>query len=175
MQNKFFIGDLHIGDETIIQLENRPFANAEEQTIAFIKNWNSVVEDNDIVYVMGDYIVENPSQFHINELRKLKGRKFLVKGNHDTLPDEVYIEKYGFEKVYDTDIIIDGFWILSHEPKYVNKNFPYANIFAHVHGNPIYKTHSCRHYCVSVERINNTPISFNEIKNTVFEDDKNKS
>ena len=51
-----------------------------------------------------------------------------------TLPDErkkVYIEKYGFEKVYDTDIIIDGFWILSHEPKYVNKNFPYANIFAH--------------------------------------------
>ena len=79
MQNKFFIGDLHIGDETIIQLENRPFANAEEQTVAFVKNWNSVVEDNDIVYVMGDFIIPNLSDFHIAEIRKLKGKKILVK------------------------------------------------------------------------------------------------
>jgi len=174
MPKTFFIGDLHIDDETIIQLENRPFANAEEQTIAFVENWNSVVNEGDIVYVMGDFIVENPSNFHVDYLRKLKGKKFLVKGNHDTLPDSVYIEEYGFEKVYDTDIIIDGFWILSHEPKYVNKNFPYANIFAHVHNNPIYKTHSCRHYCVSAERIDYTPISFDAIKVTVADDDKNK-
>lgn len=174
MKKKFFIGDLHIGDETIINLENRPFASAEEQTLTFVSNWNNVVGDDDIIYVMGDFIIPNLSDFHIAEIRKLKGKKILVKGNHDTLSDETYIEKFGFDKVYDTDIIIEDFWILSHEPKYVNKNFPYANIFAHVHNNPIYKTHSCRHYCVSAERINYTPISFEEIKSTLINDDENK-
>ena len=40
---------------------------------------------------------------------------------------------------------------------------PYANIFGHVHNSPIYKTYSKQHYCVSVERINYMPISFEEI------------
>lgn len=170
----FFIGDMHIGDETIIKLENRPFQNAEEETSEFVKKWNFIIDYDDIVYVMGDFIVENPTEWHIKQIQKLRGRKFLVKGNHDTLPDEVYIKTFGFEKVYDTDIIINDFWILSHEPKYINENFPYANIFAHVHGNPIYKTHSCRHYCVSAERIKYTPIAFSEIKKTIAEDDAKK-
>ena len=60
-------------------------------------------------------------------------------------------------------IILNEFWILSHKPMYVNSNMPYANIFGHVHNSPIFNTYSSQHYCVSVERINYTPISMNEI------------
>lgn len=45
----------------------------------------------------------------------------------------------------------------------MNRNMPYANLFGHVHDSPIIKTCSGYHYCVSVERINYTPISFEEI------------
>jgi calcineurin-like phosphoesterase family protein len=41
---------------------------------------------------------------------------------------------------------------------------PYANIFGHVHGNPAYKDYSSQSFCVSVERINYTPILFEDIR-----------
>ena len=69
----------------------------------------------------------------------------------------------GFEEVYDHPVIIKNFWILSHEPLYVNSNMPYANLFGHVHASPMIKTYSRQHYCVSVERIHYTPISFDQI------------
>lgn len=56
----------------------------------------------------------------------------------------------------------------SHEPLYVNENMPYANLFGHVHNSPIFKDFSKQHYCVSVERINYAPISFEEIKKQII-------
>ncbi len=63
--------------------------------------------------------------------------------------------------------LFKDFWILSHQPLYVNTNMPYANLFGHVHGSPIFSTFSKQHYCVSVERIQYTPISFEEIVITI--------
>lgn len=94
--------------------------------------------------------------------------EYLVKGNHDTKSNSEY-RKFGFEEVYDHPIIIDGFWILSHDALYVNSNMPYANLFGHVHNSPIVKDYSNQHYCVSVERINYTPIEFNAIKRKIKE------
>ena len=50
------------------------------------------------------------------------------------------------------------------------QNMPYANIFGHVHANPIYKDFSEQSFCVSVERINYTPVSFDEIKRVIAEE-----
>ena len=92
-----------------------------------------------------------------------------MKGNHDTKSNEHY-RRAGFCEVYDLPVIFQGFWLLSHEPLYVCQNMPYANIFGHVHANPIYKDFSPQSFCVSVERINYTPISFEEIKRVVAEE-----
>ena len=54
---------------------------------------------------------------------------------------------------------------------YINKYFPYANIFGHVHGNPSYATFSSRHHCVCVERIAYFPIPFDIVKATIAEED----
>lgn len=170
MSKIYFIGDLHFGDETIIQLERRPFKNVAEQTETFVENWNKVVAEDDEVYVLGDVIHSDLTPQFEKALKDLNGKKYLIKGNHDIFPNSFYFNNCGFDKIYDHPIIVEDFWILSHEPMYVNENFPYANIFAHVHNNPIYKTHSARHYCVSAERINYTPISFDKIKSVLSND-----
>lgn len=46
---------------------------------------------------------------------------------------------------------------------------PYANLFGHVHNNPIIKDYSSQHFCVSAERINYTPISFEDITKKIKE------
>lgn len=75
-----------------------------------------------------------------------------------------YYRELWFIEVYDMPVIFQNFWILSHEPLYVNANMPYANIFAHVHLDPKYKTVSEQSFCVSCDRIGFKPISFAEIK-----------
>lgn len=164
----YFIADSHFGDIDIMRYESRPFSNPEEMERVIKKNWNETVEEKDEVYVLGD--VGNTTEVFI---KSLKGKKYLVKGNHDTKSNDYY-RNLGFDEVYDKPIILDSFWILSHEPLYINQNMPYANIFGHIHNNPSYNTWSIRSYCVCVERINYTPISFGLIKSRITLANKQK-
>ena len=74
------------------------------------------------------------------------------------------------QEVYDLPVIYNGFFILSHEPLYVNTNMPYANLFGHVHANPMYKDFSPQHVCVCVERTDYRPISMEEIMHKIQND-----
>lgn len=157
--NIYFIADTHFSDENILRYENRPFKNIKDMDNKIVENWNRIVKDGDIIYVLGDFGAYNHESLILSQLN---GKKYLIKGNHDIEENEYY-RKAGFEEVYDCPIIIDNFWMLSHEPLYVNSNMPYANLFGHVHNSPLFKTYSKQHYCVTVERIDYTPISFDEI------------
>ena len=159
MSKTFFIADTHFGEDNIRRYENRPFENVCEMDKALIENWNSVVSSKDEVYVLGDFGADKCEK---EFLSKLNGTKYLIKGNHDVYSNEYY-RNAGFAEVYDMPILYKGFWILSHDSIYVNSNMPYANIFGHVHNNPIVKDYSSQHFCVSVERISYTPISFEKI------------
>ena len=163
MSKTYFIADTHFGDGFIIGYENRPFDNAQEMDNIMIGNWNMVVQDDDIIYVLGDFCVSGKEE-HI--LSSLKGKKHLVKGNHDFKSNEEY-RQAGFCEVYDHPIILENFWILSHEALYVNANMPYANLFGHVHNSPIYKNFSPQHYCVCAERIGYAPVPFDKIKSDI--------
>ena len=156
----FFIADTHFGEKDIIKYTNRRFDNADDMDKEIIFRWNSVVKEDDIVYHLGDFGGDGKEK---QILSKLNGKKYLVKGNHDTKSNQEYRD-FGFIEVYDHPIIIDDFWILSHEPLYISDNNPYAILFGHVHLNPIFRDCSTHHFCVTAERINFTPIDFNEIK-----------
>lgn len=162
MQKKvFFIADTHFGDSNVIIYENRPFSSANDMDNMFVKNWN------DTVFVLGDLSFYNKEKT-AEICQSLNGEKFLVMGNHDT-ENEQYYYKCGFSGVSRYPIIYNNFWILSHEPLYINRNMPYANIFGHVHGNPIYKDVSERSFYVSAERINYTPVEISEIQKRILE------
>lgn len=158
----YFVADHHFGDSKIIEYEQRPFVSVLEMDTAMIKSWNNVVKKSDTVFILGDFSFHNFDGTK-KILKKLHGKKILVRGNHDIKDNEFYIEA-GIDKVYDYPIVFDDFWMLSHKPLYTNSNMPYANIFGHVHTDKAYTDYSSQTFCVSVERIAYTPISFIEIK-----------
>jgi len=166
----YFIADTHFSEDNIRRYENRPYQSAAEMDKALIENWNKVVSEEDEVFVLGDL---GGDKYEKEILSKLNGTKYLVKGNHDTKPNEYY-RNCGFKEVYDFPVIFKNFWILSHDAMYVNRNMPYANLFGHVHNNPIIKDYSSQHFCVSAERINYTPISFEDIAIKIKEASENE-
>jgi len=164
MENKrtFFIADTHFGDSNIIKYENRPFSDINEMEKIFIGNWNNIVEPQDKVFVLGDFSLYDKNKT-AEICNRLKGRKTLVLGNHDEETPRYYME-CGFEFVSEYPIILDDFWILSHEPMYVNDNMPYANIFGHVHSSKIYTDCTRQSFCACVERLEYKPVEFSRVK-----------
>ena len=164
-QRIFFIADTHFGSDAVRRYENRPFDSVSEMDKAMIERWNSVIAPNDIVWHLGDFSAKGCEKQVVTQLN---GSIKFVKGNHDTETNDYY-RQAGLCEVYDYPILLQGFWLLSHDPQYVSENTPYANIFGHVHQNPMYTTCGSHHFCVSAERINYTPISFDEIIEAVRE------
>ena len=157
----YYIADLHFGHCNIISYCNRPFSSVEEMDKALIQNWNSIVNKNDVVWVLGDISLGLKKEEIQKRISRLKGIKNLVKGNHDYYSDSFYRE-IGFHSVSKYPIIRDGFMMLSHEPLQMVAG-PYFNIYGHVHDDKNYKDFTENSFCVSVERINYTPISEKEI------------
>ena len=158
----YFIADTHFNEKNILFWSKRPFCNIEEMNQTIITRWNNTVSTRDTVYHLGDVGINFG-----NILSQLNGNKILIKGNHDfeNCLNENF--KLYFSEIIDYPIIFKNFWILSHEPVYLNKYMPYVNIFGHVHDNPIYKDYSPQSYCVSADRIDYTPISFDKIKEKI--------
>lgn len=168
----FLIGDTHFSHRNIIKYCNRPFKDVDDMNEQLIKNWNEVVGANDIVYVVGDFALCGKNKI-IEICQRLNGRKRLIMGNHDQASIETY-RQAGFEFIYNHPIILDGFFVVSHEPMVgFSPSTPFANIFAHVHDNPAYTDCSARSFCVSAERIAYAPIEFEIVKKMMKECEEN--
>lgn len=103
----FFIADTHFDDENIIIYENRPFDCVSDMNKGLISYWNDTVGADDDVYVLGDFGCDTKENLG-KILSQLNGRKYLIKGNHDIYPNNVY-RRCGFAEVYDKPVILDGF------------------------------------------------------------------
>lgn len=164
MTEIFFISDMHFGHNNMYKFTNadgsrvRPWAeNADEGDKIMIKNWNSVVGENDKVYVVGDVAIPRKS---IHIMGALKGKKCLIKGNHDIFKLDDYTPYF-----YDIrgSHKIDKY-VITHIPIHPDSLARWCdgNIHGHVHNNSLKDK---RYINVSVEVINQTPISFEELKN----------
>lgn len=158
----FYTGDWHNYDPSIIMYEHRPFKNCEEMRNTLIRNWNSVVGQNDTGYMVGD--IGDPEI-----LSELNGHIVIIAGNHDNVSDiknqfpEIEIFQYP---------IIDGFLILSHEPIFhIPPEFPYLNVHGHLHGYtyglPGTWEDGNRYFNVGVELNNYYPVSRTEMINKI--------
>ena len=190
MSNRFLISDTHFGHTNTWQKFTlpdgsplRPFTSTEEMDETMVDNWNRVVRPQDTVYHLGDVVIARRC---LETVKRLNGRKILIRGNHDIFKDKDYYEA-GFEQIHGVRVFVDKF-ILSHIPLHpdcVGERFK-RNVHGHLHGNRImrltvfqginvvldtfgktYQTYDVdpRYLSVCVEQINFTPVSFDEVEN----------
>ena len=80
----FFTSDLHLQHENLLRFSKpRPYQTIQEHDQGIIDNWNSVVKDNDTVYVLGDVSLHTNYDLLDIQLKQLNGHKHLILGNHD--------------------------------------------------------------------------------------------
>lgn len=154
MARVFLISDTHFGHTNIIKYCNRPFSTVDEMDEALIENWNSVVRPDDKVYHLGDVAM---SHRKLPILDRLHGTKILIKGNHDIFALKYYTPYF---KDIRGSHDLAGF-VLTHIPVHESQKFRYkGNLHGHLHDKIIWDPW---YQNVSVELINYTPISLEEI------------
>ena len=127
-QIKFIYGDMHLNEFGMFRrIYSKRFESVQAYHEGFIKNWNRVVGEKDVVLVLGD-IARDPNVM-IEIFSQLKGRKWLIMGNHDAFTKTKYLTV--FEKVFVGPIAIRSRIIASHEPAPVEPGM--LNLHGHTH------------------------------------------
>lgn len=122
----YFTADLHLAHKNVIRLCDRPFSSIEEMDEKLISNWNSIITNNDTIYVLGDFAWKRAKEYE----SKLLGNKIFLIGDHD--------KQLSGERMIITQL--EGRWFtLCHWPLYSwNKQYYGAiHLHGHNHNNPI--------------------------------------
>ena len=138
----YFTADNHFCHGNIIGSCTRPFSNVNEMNKKMIDNWNNLITKNDEVYILGDFSYKGKTQ-EINEiLSKLKGKKYLIKGNHDKYLDDPLFKINAFEWVKDyyvlkyeggLKIVLFHYPMLSWDSSYHGS----IHLYGHIHNSGI--------------------------------------
>ena len=140
-QKIYFTSDLHFGHRNVLRFCNRPWTDEKEMGPALIANWNAVVSDNDIVFVLGDTFWFNDSRAIKKTLSQLKGKTiYIIPGNHDEF--EHYPRIILCHDVVCCWVTQDGrkkreIW-MSHYPMmtWPHRENGALQFFGHIHSNP---------------------------------------
>lgn len=134
MSKIFFTADTHFGHANILKYASRPFADVDEMDEELIARWNARVGPNDEIYHLGDVSFRKSAQT-VDVLKRLNGKKYLVKGNHDRISPEVerqwaWIKDYHELKIADHHVVLCHFpfeaWNRSHHASW--------HLHGHAHG-----------------------------------------
>lgn len=168
----FFASDYHLGHTNTFRLFKkpdgsplRPFSELEEMHETIIERHNKVVKPSDKIYMVGDIA------FHhrfLALLDRMNGEKVLIKGNHDTCKVGHYTPYFKDIRAYHQ---FDGV-LISHIPVHPESLARWGiNIHGHLHAQNVRLEDGSldkRYFNVSVEQLDYTPISLEEIKNKIY-------
>ena len=181
--NRFVISDHHFGHQNSwekFKLEDgsplRPFTSNDEMNETMIERHNAKVKEQDTVYFLGDVVINKK---YLELVKRMNGRKILIRGNHDIFKDEEYRE-VGFQQIHGVRVFTDKF-IMSHIPLHpdcVTERFR-VNVHGHLHANEVklsaidMDTNATKQYidprylCVCVEQTDYTPLHFDEVEERI--------
>ena len=185
--NRFVVSDHHLGHTNSwekFKLADgsplRPFSSNEEMNETMIERHNAKVKAQDTVYFLGDVVINKK---YLELVKRMNGRKILIRGNHDIFKDEDY-RAVGFEQIHGVRVFVDKF-ILSHIPLHpdcVTERFR-VNVHGHLHANQImidetlissshtqpgsYLHPDPRYLCVCVEQTDFAPLHFDEVEQRI--------
>ena len=162
----YFTADMHFGHRAIINMQNRPFESVEEMDRILLQNYNSVVRQNDTVYILGDICHHMKIEDADDLIRKMNGKKYLIVGNHDKKYDPRL-----FEDIKDfMKISVEGRnFALMHYPmlSWPKKNSGGYQLHGHIHAcmeyNEANRAEGIRRYDVGVDANRFFPVSVKQI------------
>lgn len=169
VSNKLWlISDTHFGHKNIVRYQQRP----PNHEVIMLSEWIRAVREDEQILHLGDVFMGRRGNAHrwAAVLSRLPGRKYLILGNHDSSPPELY-EEAGFT------IIEEFAWrgiAFTHRPASVEYPVPSSwrwdvNIHGHTHANPYRPEHDGtyleekRYINVSIEVMNFKPVRLGNI------------
>ena len=136
----------------------RPWDDVCEMDEALVDNWNSVVGDDDRVYVLGDVAM---NKHGATTIARCRGHKVLIKGNHDEEKLMFYAGLFEDIRAVDARKEFGRKFVMTHVPLHPACLERWGlNLHGHTHFNTIKLPDGSvdkRYVGVSVERINYTP------------------
>jgi len=78
----YYIADAHFCHVNILKYDSRPWDDVDSMESDMIALWNGKVTDSDDIYILGDFCWGSSENWR-RILPQLKGKKHLIKGNHD--------------------------------------------------------------------------------------------
>lgn len=165
----YITSDTHYLHYKILEYCSRPFKDVSHMNEHLIANWNSRVQEGDVVYHLGDFFMGNPINFE-KVLVRLNSYKniVLVAGNHD---------KKKTKELFDPSKVFDQYYLeykgsvywMSHRPinnikrPQAQKAWNYA-LCGHSHSEPENRFIESRCMDVGVDGNYYYPYSIDEIK-----------
>lgn len=165
----YFTSDLHLGHNKDFLYKVRGFNSIEEHDETIVKNINSIVSDEDELYILGDLILNNQEK-GLKLLKQINGQKTVILGNHDTSHKIELYKSLGIRCVYAEFVKYHKYrFILSHYPMklFINWDRPVKDnlwcLCGHMHTSDKFIDMDTGSYHVELDAHNNKPISIEEV------------
>jgi calcineurin-like phosphoesterase family protein len=143
---------------------NRPFADVDEMNETLAANWNALVTKADEVYILGDFLYKGSGTNEI--LKKLRGKKYLIQGNHEKYLNSPDFDASAFEWVKDYHVLDykDARFILFHYPiwEWAHYHRKSIHLYGHVHKNIRQATKHTSDYGIFSHRAINVSVDQND-------------
>ena len=186
----WFTSDQHFNHSNVMRFCNRPWVDVNQMNKVLTDNWNEVVGEKDVVFVLGDFYWHKDPTAVAKKLDQLKGAKiYILLGNHDAKEQFTKLRGKRVELISDTAMIfISGIDEdkPSREHEFMISHFPLAtwphwyrdtfNLHGHIHSGPRSKVDldvpgddlilkTGKTYDVGVDNNNYYPVEIREILN----------
>ena len=185
----FITSDLHFGHNKEFLYGPRGFSSIEEHDEAVIQNWNSVVTENDIVYILGDVMMGPNRKECVEKVNRLNGTIYIVCGNHDSEQKILdYTKCNNIQFTYDhnnnliptySTMIRKGkrAFYLSHQPLIITGNIFHQDylsrsisLHGHTHSKDRFEYFEYGCYNVALDAHNNTPVLLDDIATEIVDE-----
>jgi len=119
---------IHFDHKNILKYCNRPFQDVDHMAEILVRNWNTVVDPSDMVFIVGDFAMGRREET-LPIAKRLNGFKVLVPGNHDhchPMYDDASEKYKAYKKLYEEyfdDIVYDHVYQLE---DFILCHFPYS-------------------------------------------------
>ena len=146
----WFTSDTHYNHANVMNFCNRPWSDVAVMNKALTDNWNEVVGDGDVVFILGDFYWHKDAEATKKKLEQLKGKHiYILLGNHDIKEQFSKVKKKHIEVISDTAVVfVSG--IDDDKPtreyEFMISHFPLAtwphwrrgvvNLHGHIHSGP---------------------------------------